>query len=43
MRYSKEIEIMRLENRMNKLNMNPVENYKLMKKAERQLRKLKNS
>ena len=37
---SKEIRIMSLENRVNKLKSKPVENAALIKKAQRQLRKL---
>lgn len=36
-----QIRAMHLENRINKLNSNPVENDKLIKKAKRELRKLK--
>ena len=37
---SKEIRVMALENRVNKLKSKPVENAALIKKAQRQLRKL---
>ena len=37
---SKEIRIMSLENRVNRLKSKPVENAALIKKAQRQLRKL---
>ena len=43
MRYNKEIELMRLENRLSKLSMKPVDNAKLMNKVKRQIRKLKDS
>lgn len=36
---NKEMKIMHLENRINKLNNNPVENANLINKANRQLRK----
>ena len=38
---NKELRIMQLENRLNKLKNNPVENVNLMRKVNRQLRKLK--
>lgn len=38
--YSNELRIQHLENRLNKLKMNPVENVNLMRKVKRQLRKL---
>ena len=38
---NKELRIMQLENRLNKLKNNPVENANLMRKVNRQLRKLK--
>lgn len=37
---NKELRIMHLENRIAKLNTNPVENVNLIRKAKRQLRKL---
>lgn len=38
---NKELRIAHLENRINKLKNNPVENEKLIRKAMRELRKLK--
>ena len=38
---AKKARIIQLENRVNKLKINPVDNANLIKKAERQLRKLK--
>lgn len=38
---NKELRIMQLENRLGKLKNNPVENANLMRKVQRQLRKLK--
>ena len=38
---NKEVRIMQLENRLAKLKNNPVENANLMRKVNRQLRKLK--
>lgn len=40
MEFSKEIRVMHLQNRLNKLKAKPVENANLMRKVERQLRKL---
>ena len=37
---SKELRVMVLENRVNRLKIKPVENATLIKKAQRQLRKL---
>lgn len=39
----KEVRLLQLENRLNKLNTNPVENANLMRKVRRQIRKLKES
>lgn len=38
---NKEVRLLQLENRLNKLNTNPVENVNLMRKVKRQIRKLK--
>lgn len=38
---SKELRIVQLENRLSKLKNNPVENANIMRKVNRQLRKLK--
>lgn len=40
MEFSKEVRVMHLQNRLNKLKAKPVENANLMRKVERQLRKL---
>ena len=41
MGYSKELRILQLENRVKLLQANPVENANLIRKAERQIRKLR--
>lgn len=38
--YNKEVQLMHLKNRLNKLNMNPIENANLMRKVKRQINKL---
>lgn len=38
--YNKEVQLMHLKNRLNKLNMKPVENANLMRKVKRQINKL---